>query len=94
MTSISIWLYALFAVLQIADALLTLRILSAGGVELNPVMRWVFRRVGVATGLATVKLLLLVLVFALLPWLPVWLLALACVFYGGVVAHNWIQVRR
>ncbi len=93
MPTTSIWLYVLFAVLQIADALLTLRILSAGGVELNPAMRWVFRRVGVATGLATVKLALLVLVFALLPWLPIWLLALICAFYGGVVAHNWMQAR-
>lgn len=90
----SFWLFALFAALQIADVVLTLRILARGGIELNPVMRWVFRRVGPVVGLATIKLALLVIVFVALPWLPVWLLVLLCAGYAFVVGHNWIQARQ
>lgn len=90
----SLWLFALFATLQIADVMLTLRILARGGSELNPIMRWVFRRVGPVVGLATFKLALLVLVFVALPWVPVWLLVVMCAGYALIVGHNWIQARR
>lgn len=90
----SIWLFLIFATLQFADAALTLRILARGGAELNPIMCWVFRRVGACVGLATVKLALLVIVFVALPWLPVWLLVVMCAGYALIVGHNWIQARR
>lgn len=79
MATQSIWLFVLLVSLQIADAWLTVRILAErAGRELNPVMRWIFDRLGVIPGLATAKLLLLALVLVALPVLPPWVLAALC----------------
>jgi len=44
-------LLMVLAVLQLIDAYTTHTILARGGRELNPVMRWIFDRTGVITGL-------------------------------------------
>ncbi|WP_269497170.1 DUF5658 family protein [Castellaniella sp. S9] len=91
----STWLFILFVALQIADAWLTIRILTArSGRELNPIMRWLFEQLGLIPGLVAAKLVLSVIVLTALPWVPVWLLVALCVFYAGVVASNWHQLRR
>ncbi len=86
-------LYLVFAVLQLFDAITTSEVIKAGGRELNPVLRWVFGRVGTVNGLATIKLALLALVLAVLPWLPFWVLLVLCVAYAGVVVWNLLQYR-
>jgi hypothetical protein len=94
MTVDTLILFGIFVVLQALDALLTLHILSRGGRELNPVMAWAMDRVGPATALATMKLALVVAVFAVLPWLPVWTLIVLCLAYTAIAVWNRYQLER
>jgi hypothetical protein len=83
----AIVLFILFIALQIADAWTTLRVLARAGREANPIMAWVFDRVGVAAGLLLTKGAASALVAWGLLDRPGWLAAL-CAFYAAVVAHN------
>lgn len=85
--------FAIFVVLQGLDAYTTIRILGAGGREMNPVMRWVFARLGVAAGLAAAKVLLVVVMFVLFPLIPVWVAWLIVLGYAAVVGWNATQMR-
>ena len=82
---------AIFSLLQVADAALTYKVISAGGVELNPVMRWLFDRIGVIPGLVIAKVLITALVVLFAPWQVV---AGLCVLYAGVVSWNTYQLYR
>lgn len=95
MVTPSIWLFVLLAALQLADAWLTVRVLNErSGRELNPVMRWIFERMGVIPGLVAVKLAMLAIVLIALSVVPSWALAALCGVYVGVVAFNWHQLKR
>lgn len=82
----------IFAVLQIADALTTLKILSNGGSELNPVMRWIFTKLGTVNGLMVVKCSVILLFYAAMPYIPVWVYVLMVALYTYVVFHNIRQI--
>ena len=78
-------LLILFGFLQVADGYTTYKLLSNGGRELNPVMRWVMDKLGMVQGLVLMKLLTIGLVAAAFSEaLTFWL----CVLYICVVGWN------
>ena len=82
-------LLLLFGALQVADIYTTYTLLSSGGRELNPVMRWVMDKLGRVQGLVLMKLLTVGLVVAVFDdALTFWL----CVYYTGVVGWNTYQL--
>lgn len=82
-------LLLLFGVLQAADIYTTYTLLSSGGRELNPVMRWAMDKLGMVRGLVIMKLLTVGLVVVLFnEALTFWL----CIFYAGVVGWNTYQL--
>ena len=56
-------LFGVLVVLNLVDAWLTLRILAKGGVEVNPLMRWLMERVEPTPALLGSKAAMLVLVW-------------------------------
>jgi hypothetical protein len=91
-----IWIFILFAALQVIDAYLTVRILSQGGRELNPMIAWFMSKLGVIPALVVLKGVGIAVVAGL-----VWsgneyadeFLAVFCALYAGVVAWNYQQLR-
>ena len=84
---ISYALIALLATLQVADIYTTRRILLAGGKELNPVMRYLIRQVGLLPALLGTKITIMTVCwFALMPFPEV--LGALCVFYAGIIWFN------
>lgn len=88
----AVYLLILLGVLQVGDAVTTMRALAMPGkYEANPVMRWLFDQLGIAGGLIVEKSLAMTLCGAL-----VWsfgntiscALAIVCVIYIGVVVNN------
>ena len=83
---------AALTVLQVFDGWTTYKILRLGGLELNPVVKWLMERIGEYEALVVFKAaaILLVWVIALNPIsiTPVLLGALG-VFYGLVTMHNY-----
>lgn len=82
---------ALFALLQVLDAVLTLRILRGGGRELNPVLRALMRATSPVAGLLIAKVAVTTLVlgsYALFPSLPAWPVIGLDVVYTAVVLSN------
>jgi len=80
----TIALLILFVTLTAADALLTLRILKAGGRELNQIVRKAMEKFGNVKGMAIVKVPTLILA-VFLPW---WMLLVLCGIYGAAVGAN------
>lgn len=89
MTSI---LILLLVALNVADILLTLRIIKQGGRELNPLLAWLMTRIGIKPALIVSKAVLLVAA-ALVLRSPA-ILTLLCLAYAAVVWHNWRQLRQ
>jgi len=101
---------ALCAVFTLACALdfySTKLIIGIGGRELNPVVKWLIDKAGLAFGLLIAKALGLVPVWVLwyagaFAWTPAGLgiapapvgLALLCAFYVGIVANNFREIRK
>ena len=56
-------LFGVLVVLNLVDAWLTLRILAKGGVEINPLMRWLMERLEPTPALLGSKAAMLVLVW-------------------------------
>lgn len=95
-----IYLYILLCVLNLADVYTTHRILGRGGSERNPLMAWLFARVGVLLGLLLAKVPL-VAGLGVLVWLGglqgrYWLLLLgaACAVYLYVLWNNLREMRK
>lgn len=84
---------AIFVLLQIADAVLTLAILRLGGRECNPVLSHLIRALGQVTTLVGSKLIVVALGAWLCFFCPALLDALDVLFVG-VVANNVIQWRK
>jgi len=87
-------------VLNLADMWLTNAVLSRGGAEVNPAMRWLMHRLGVLPAMLIAKI-----AGAAVPlwygytvagntWLFCALVIGLAGFYGWVVYHNWRQLRR
>ena len=89
-------LLSLLIILQYFDGLTTYRLLSRGGRELNPVVRWCINRFGLAGGLVLVKgnIALLLAWTSLVGIMPWWVLAVLCVLYVFVVVHNFKELMK
>lgn len=85
------YIFMALMLLQAADIYTTTRIIGTGGREINPAMAWLMRELGVMPALVVSKCLMLIVVLALLPQLPMWFMTGLCVFYAFVVWHNWRQ---
>lgn len=91
-------LFAALVLLNIADAVLTVRVLDQGGRELNPAMAKVMEWIGVVPALVVVKVVALAAFYVGLGvQVPDWVYAPhvtvgLCGFYGLVVCNNWRQM--
>lgn len=78
-------LLIVFCLLQAADIYTTVRVLEAGGRELNPLLAALFKRFDPLTVMVIVKLAGVWVLW----WIDVWQITLAgCVVFVGVVAFN------
>lgn len=80
-----------FIVLQIVDCLTTTHILKNNGKELNPMMNWMYQRLGIGLTLTAIKGALIIAVVSI--WsdvLTFWL----CILYAVVVGHNLYQISK
>ena len=86
------WFF-LLVVLNVADAILTVRILGGGGRELNPFMAAAMRVVGVKPALLLIKAAGLGVAFGALygAAYSAHVMAGMCLIYVFVVWHNWRQ---
>ena len=88
-------LFAALVLLNVADAVLTVRVLDGGGRELNPIMAKVMGWIGVVPALVVVKVVALAAFYVGLGvQAPDWVYAphvtaVLCGFYGLVVCNNW-----
>lgn len=82
------FLFVVFVLLQIADVASTMIALNMGAREANPVMRWLFEKIGVNPALYTVKVSGIVLLWVYGMGLPVivWLIMVGV--YVAVVYNN------
>lgn len=87
MTPVEYLLVALVA-LQALDLILTVAILRRGGVERNPLVRWMQEQFGVVFGTTLVKLLVVGVFLVVSKSVPIWFLALLVALHAGVVLHN------
>ena len=87
-------LFAIFVTLQFADAATTIKILEKGGTELNPVMRWLFVKLGTFNGLVIAKTTIILLFYAVIDVMPIWAYVLMIGIYSYVVAHNLVQLKK
>lgn len=84
----------LLIVLQVLDALLTIKILERGGKELNPVMNWIFSRIGVQEGLLIVKTLVCSVFIIWMELIPIWAFLFLIGATSLVVHHNIKQLQK
>ena len=84
-------LTALVILLQIGDMMTTMYALKQGGCEANPVMAWVFSKVGVLVGMVSKGVIIAALAIACLLFSPVGLIVMAAI-YVAVVGWNCYQI--
>jgi hypothetical protein len=85
-------LFSVFALLQCIDFYTTYTIIKTGkGHEANPILAWVFSKIGYPTGLAIVKGTAIVIGFLLLQYW--YILALLDILYVWVVYNNFKVLR-
>lgn len=87
-------LLILFAALQAADAYTTYRVLSQGGRELNPIMSKAFEAFGHLPALFVIKGAAIGAIWYIHDMQYAdYVIAALCVFYAGIVWHNWKQIK-
>jgi len=79
------------AILQLGDVITTEHILKNNGVELNPVMNWLFTKFGISSTLIFKAILVFVMGIILMELYPL-LLIILNIIYVGVVAWNSYQI--
>ena len=89
-------LLALLVILQYYDGMTTYRLLSKGGREYNPVVRYAIEKLGLARALITIKgtVVSALVVTTFTNPLPVWVLVGLSVLYMGVVIHNFKELNK
>lgn len=88
-------LFGLFVALSVADAITTYRALRRPGTrEANPVMRWLFDRLGIVPALVATKAAAVAAVWATMGVYSVWVLAGVNAAYAFVVWRNHYTVGR
>ncbi len=80
---------AIFILLQALDWWTTRRVLLLGGVEKNPVMRWVINHGGIWSLLAVKMAVGIGISWACVSYGIAWVLAPLCLAYSWVVWCNW-----
>jgi len=85
--------FALLVLVNIMDAVTTIKALSLGGREINPVMRLAMHRIGTVPAIALMKLAVLYAVFTNLGTIILYMPLLVLV-YVGVVGWNLRQIAR
>ena len=81
-------------VLQVLDAFTTHRILQKGGVELNPVLSYLFSKFGAVRVLFLSKAIIMSLIGYLYANEQATILAILAVVYTLVVANNWREMEK
>ena len=89
---ISLILMVFLCCLVVVDGILTHDILRRGGRELNPILRKMFEKVGIAEGLVLSRAMLIMVFIASLNTMPVIGWFVLNVFYAFVVAHSAKQL--
>lgn len=81
-------LFVLFVLLQVADAVTTTIGLDKGGREANPVLRWLFDKIGLAPAFMITKGVVIVLFWHYAEAIPlaIWLAMIA--LYSWIVYNN------
>jgi uncharacterized protein YacL len=87
-------LLGIFAALQIGDAWTTIKALSnKKGVEANPILAWLFDKIGLVTGLVLIKVVAIgaigYLIYSTPPTLVTFILVVLNAIYGYVVYLNY-----
>lgn len=82
------YLFIYLIVLQLLDGYTTIKILSSGGTELNPLIRKLIDSIGIAKGIILVKILAVVLGYLLLTMGQTSPLIFLAILYSLVVANN------
>jgi hypothetical protein len=85
-------LILLLILLQVADAALTVKVLSKGGRELNPIMAKLMNALGVNAALVLSKTILVVIVIVVEP--EFWLLCMLNIVYLAVCVNNWRESKK
>ncbi len=81
-------LFALFVFLQCGDFFTTYTIIKSGkGHEANPVLAWVFGKIGYVQGLCIIKALAIAIVFFLMSYW--YALAALDILYAWVIYNNY-----
>lgn len=82
-------LWGLLVALNLADVVSTMKVLKAGGKELNPVMRFFMTKLGNLPGLLAPKAVILTAAYWAFVPSNMWaVLGALCLLYVFVVAHN------
>lgn len=81
----------LLGILQILDSITTYKILSNGGIELNLLMEWLFKRIGMRKALIFKSIVVTIVGFLLYQLEPIILIP-CCLMYALVVSWNTYQI--
>ena len=84
----SIAMLYVFIVLQVLDALSTVYGMRLGHTEKNPLLAWLFEKVGVIPALLVVKTGMIALLLHYLGLYPVWILVAGNVLYAYIFYKN------
>lgn len=87
-------LFAVFVALNVLDAAMTLRILKAGGMELNPLMRWFFSKMPPLAAMVLLKGAAITTVGYFLGELPLVAVGAIALVYLIVCVNNALVLRK
>jgi hypothetical protein len=81
-------LFAIFIALQIGDAWTTINVTKSGkGHEGNPIMAWVFSKIGLIAGFIVTKTVMLVVLGFSLYFAPIHAATFALIVFNGMYAY-------
>jgi uncharacterized membrane protein len=81
-------MFAAFVVLQVADAISTIYGTNLGYGEKNPLLAWLFDKVGVTYALLFIKGFMILFVWYYLEDIPTFILVVANLMYGYIMYRN------
>ena len=81
-------MFAAFVVLQVTDAISTIHGTNLGYGEKNPLLAWLFDKVGVTYTLLFIKGFMILFVWHYLEDIPTFILVVANLMYGYIVYRN------
>ena len=89
-------LLSILVLLQVADAITTIKGISLGLSEGNPVVAKVFKKLSPVAGIVSVKVIVvsMILLAHYMSLLHLYALIALCVVYGLIVVNNVIRIRK